>query len=332
MFIRFFLITLAIHSFASKSEELPRILDHRKEDQFLPITYYFNAAFDVIQNPYYFSQSDFRQKHWKMFKRISSPDHSIKKDGGYKKLFEDEFLTSRVIPNIGLHMIGGAYDKLYFYQYFSENNYPAPMAFTFALSYLGHFGNEALELTNENISSHDHIADLFFFDAMSFYLAFNPTIMNFLVRDMQMQAWHLQPMFNFEKSDVTNSGLNYIFRPNLFENQYRPLIFIGMLNLLGLSYELSNKQFISAAVGMALTDPLEQKGKFVTAFFYDKEDSLNASLYLNGTEEYRVRLNLFPELFRFDSVRLGLMLGQKRDDSEVIGVNMNLPLGLAFGD
>tara|TARA_R110000868_G_scaffold20678_5_gene87140 strand:- start:6836 stop:7822 length:987 start_codon:yes stop_codon:yes gene_type:complete len=321
------LLSLSLHA-----NELPNLLDHKKDDKLLPVTYYFNTAFDVIQNPYYFSQSDYRAKHEAMFKRISSFDHSVKKDGGYKKLFEDEFLTARILPNVGLHMIGGAYDKLYLYQYFKENNYPAPMVFTFALSYMGHFGNEALELTNENITSHDHIADLFFFDAMSFYLAFNPKIMNFLVSDLEMQAWHLQPMFNFEKSDVTNAGLNYIFRPDFFDSKFRPMLLIGMLNLAGVSYELSPREFITTAFGMALTDPLEQKGKFVSAFFYDNEKSLAAALYLNGTEEYRVRLNLFPEIFNFDSLKLGLLLGQKRDNSEVVGVNINLPIGLAFGD
>jgi len=328
--LRFLLFCL--FTFCANAQELPKLLDHKKNDPLLPITYYFNTAFDVIQNPYYFSQSDYRQKHWDMFKRISSPDHSIKKDGGYKKLFEDEFLTARILPNVGLHMLGGAYDKLYMYQWFEANNYPAPMAFTFVLSYLGHFGNEALELTNENITSHDHIADLFFFDAMSFYLAFNPKIMNFLVGDLGMQAWHLQPMFNFEKSDVTNAGLNYVFRPDFFDSKFRPMILIGMLNLAGVSYELAPKQFITTAFGMALTDPLEQKGKFVSAFFYDKEDGLSAALYLNGTEEYRARLNLFPEIFNFEKLKLGLLLGQKRDDSEVIGINVNMPIGLAFGD
>ena len=314
------------------AEELPSLLNSRKDDPLLPINYYFNSAFDVIQNPYYFSQNDFFEKHETLFKRIGSPDKSIKRDGGYGKFFNDEFLTSRVIPNIGLHMIGGAYDNLYLYQYFKERNYSYPLAFAVTLSYLGHFGNEALELTNENITSHDNIADLFLYDVMAFYLAFNPKVMNFFVKDLQMQAWHLQPMYLPKEGDVTNAGLNYIFRPDLFKSRLKPFLFMGMQNLIGLSYEVKKKEYFTGAFGMALTDPLEQKGKFVTALFYDKNDFVSTSLYINGTEDYRVRLNIYPELFSFKSLKLGLLLGQKKNREEVVGVNFNMPIGLAHSN
>ena len=311
------------------SKELPILIDDKKNDALYPVTYYFNSAFDVIQNPYYFSQSDFIEKHEILFERISSPHESIKNDGGYKKFFNDEFLTSRVVPNIGLHMIGGAYDKLYLYQYFEARKYPCPLIFTIGVSYLGHFGNEALELTNPNITSHDNIADLYVFDVLAFYLAFSPRAMSFLVNDLQMKAWHLQPMLLFEKSDITNAGLNYIFRPNIFDSKLRPFVFMGMQNLIGVSYEFGNRQSLTTAFGMALTDPLEQKGKFVTALFYDKNDFVASSLYINGTEDYRIRLNIYPELFNFNKIKLGLLLGQKRSHEEVVGININLPLGLA---
>lgn len=327
-----FLLLIYFFSSFAWTSELPVLVHAKESDHLTPITYYFNSAFDVTQNPYYFSQSDFFEKHNTLFKRIGSPVHSINRDGGFSKLFEDEFLTSRVVPNLGLHMIGGAYDKLFLYQFFEEKDYPFPMLFTVALSYMGHFGNEALELTNSNISSHDNIADLFFFDVISFYLAFNPKIMNFLVNDLQMRTWHLQPMYLAGDSDITNAGLNYIFRPNYFKSHLRPFLFMGMQNLLGLSYEFKKSHFFTTAFGMALTDPLEQKGKFVTALFYDKEDFISSSLYINGTEDYRVRLNLYPELFSFEKLKFGLLLGQKKNREEVIGINFNLPMGLAFSN
>lgn len=327
-----FLVFILFFGKSSWSSELPNLIDDRKDEALHPITYYFNSAFDVIQNPYYFSQDDFFEKHETLFERIGSPHKSIERDGGYSKLFKDEFLTSRVVPNIGLHMIGGAYDNLYWYQYFKENNYLSPLTFTIILSYMGHFGNEALELTNSNITSHDNIADLFIFDVMAFYLAFNPKIMSFLVNDLQMQSWHLQPMYLPEKSDITNAGLNYIFRPDIFESNLRPFLFMGMQNLIGISYRFAKKQFLTGAFGMALTDPLEQKGKFVTALFYDKNKALSSTLYINGTEDYRVRLNIYPEFFSFKKFRLGLLLGQKRSREEIIGFNLNLPIGLAHSN
>lgn len=312
------------------SNELPNLLNNKKDDSLYPITYYFNSAFDVSQNPYYFSQKDFFHKHKTLFKRITSPNHSIRKEGGYSKFFNDEFLTTRVIPNIGLHMIGGAYDKLHLYQYFKSKNYPSPMAFTIFLSYMGHFGNESIELSNSNITAHDHIADLYFFDAIAFYFALNPSVMNFLVNDLHMRAWHLQPMYSPKNDNITNAGLNYIFRPMLFKSNFRPFVFIGMQNLIGISYKLSGMQYLTTAFGMALTDPLEQKGNFVTAFFYDKNNYLSTSLYINGTENYRLRLNIYPEMFNFKNLKLGIMLGQKKSKEEIIGVTLNFPIGLTY--
>ena len=276
--------------------DLPMVYDGNK-DPFLPIKYYFNSAFDVIQNPYYFSQKNYRGKHRELFKRIGSPHHSIKKDGGYEKFFKDEFLTTRVIPNVGLHMIGGAYDNLYLYQYFQEKEASYPLLYTMILSYLGHFGNEALELTNDNISSHDHIADLFIFDVLSYVLAFNTRAMNYLVHDLEMKAWHLQPMYLHRESDISNAGLNYIFRPNIFSDQLRPFVYIGMQNLLGVSYQIKKNHFLTTSFGMAITDPLEQKGKFVTGIFYDRKGELFSSLFINGTEDFRARLNIYPPFF-----------------------------------
>lgn len=327
--MKFFALTIALILLCSIEANQALPLLKQRAVPLEPINYYLNSAFDVIQNPYYFFQENHVKKHKTLFKRIGSPIHSVNKDGGIGKLFRDEFTTTRVIPNIGLHATGGAYDKLYLYQYFKNQNVHYPLLATALLSYMGHFGNEALELTNSKITSHDNLADLLFFDLASFFIAFNPKAMNFLVKDMNMMAWHLQPMYDLETEDITNAGLNYIFRPDLFNSRLKPFLFIGMQNMAGLSYELQAKEFITLSAGMALTDPLEQKGRFVTSIFYDKNDSLYSSIYINGTEDYRIRLNLYPELFRFKKIKLGLLLGEKKGHDYVSGININLPFGLS---
>ncbi len=306
------------------------IYDSKRDQDFNPVTYYFNGAYDVIQNPYYFSQRNYIDKHKTLFKRMLSPNHSIKKDGGYKKLFVDEFTTSRVVPNIGLHILGGAYDTLYLKQYFDHKEYKYPWAASIALTYLVHFGNEALELTNDNITSHDNLADLFIFDVAAIFLAQNKSLMSFIHNDLQLRTWHLQPMYDFNNKEVANSGLNYIMRPDLFKTDLRPFALIGMQTLGGASYQYKKDENVTLAFGMALTDPLEQKGRFVSALFWDTKDKLNTSLFINGSEDYRVRLNIFPQVFKLKKGHLGLLLGQKKNRHFILGLNYNLPLGLVF--
>lgn len=295
-----------------------------------PVSYYFNGAFDVIQNPYYFSQENFWKKHKELFRRIGSPNHSIKKDGGYGKFFKDEFLTTRVVPNIGLHLIGGGYDTRLLQEYFKDKGATFPLLYAVTVSYLAHFGNEALELTNSNITSHDHIADLFIFDVAAVVLFQNDNVVKFFRDDLGMRHWHMQPMVESKKFDITNAGLNYIFRPDVFKSKVRPFLYLGMQTLTGGSYEFREKEFFSFAAGMALTDPLLQKGRFVTGLFYDKEDDLNWSVFMNGSEDYKIRMNLYPAFLRSRIGEFGLLIGARKGAEQVIGINYKLPLGLSY--
>ncbi len=326
-------------SFAHSSE-LPKIHRPERDSKWLPLTYLANGTFDVIQNPYWFSQDNYGRKVGEFWSRIKDPHTNIKKDGGYKKLIQDEFFSSRVLPNIGLHAIGGAYDTLWLRQYFEYYDVPAAGFFSFLFTYGAHLGNEALETTSNQISSHDHIADIYIFDVAAFLMSYSPTVMNFLVEDLRMKAWHFNPMYNLNDDDFFNAGLNYIFRPDALsfnEGIFRPVYFLGMQTMAGLSYRYNRANTITASAGMSLTDPLEQKGRFVTALFHEYQDELEASVFFNGSEDFRYRVNLYDTFFyRFlnaeqsKSYQLGMMVGEKKGGHLALGLNLNLPIGIGF--
>jgi hypothetical protein len=261
-----------------------------------PIQQYFNASFDVIQNEYYFTQDHYYKKHKTVLKRIRSPHQSIKNDGGYKKLFQDEFFGKRVIPNLTLHLTGGAYDKRLLREYFIEHHAKYPRLYAYTLAYLGHLGNESLETTSARITSHDHIADLYFFDLASIFLAESDGALIFLRDQMGMMHWHMRPHINIKTGHVTNAGLNYVFRPQILENKV--FLYLGMQNMIGYSHQIAPHDFLSLGMGLSLTDPLEDKGRFVVGLFYDRNKALTSSLFLNGSEDFRWRLNLYPNLFQ----------------------------------
>ena len=300
---------------------------YNNQSDFNPVTYYFNSAFDVVQNPYYFTQGNYQEKYRVLFKRVIDPNKSVKKDGGWKKFFNNEFLSYRVAPNIGLHTIGSGYDSREMYEYYSSQEYKMPMLFTVVTLYAGHLGNEALELSNENVNSHDNIADLFFFDVAAIALFRNDDVVYFFKDDLGMRRWSFQPFMDIKEGKINNAGLNYIFRPDIFKAKTKPFFFIGMQNLGGLSYEYSSNKFITLSSGIAFTDPLKQKGYLATALFYDSDELLSASLIVNGSENYKARVNLYPNLFS-GSYQLGLMSGIKRDKEVMLGINYILPLGL----
>ena len=302
-------------------------LIYKKDSDFNPITYYFNASFDVMQNPYYFSQNNYFDKHEILFKRITSLNHSVKKDGGWQKLFKDEFLSSRVAPNIGLHLVGSGYDSREIYEYYDELNYKFPMLFTVLTLYAGHIGNEAIELSNENVTSHDHLADLLVYDVLAIFMFRNDSTVKFFKDDLGMRRWDFRPFIDIDDYNINSAGLNYIFRPDIFKSKAKPFLYIGMQNLFGLSYEFEEKTFLTFASGIAFTDPLKKKGYLATGIFYDRDDFLAASVVVNGAEAYKVKLNIYPSIFT-GKYKFGITTGVKRNKDFVLGLNYLLPLGV----
>ena len=308
-----------------------QIFDPKKDSVWTPYTYIINGTFDVIQNPYWFSQDDYSKKMTKVWNRIKEPDKNIKKDGGYGDFIKDEFFSSRVVPNIGLHFIGGSHDTLMLREYFEYHGYFAPGLWSFLVTYAAHMGNEALETSHHEISSHDHIADLYIYDLAAFIMSYNKSYMNFLLDDLELKSWNFQPMWSLKSDDFFNTGLNYITRPKALqfsEGKYKPFLYFGMQNIAGLSYVYSENRTVSVGGGMSLTDPLEQKGRFVVSLFHETNSELDGSLFINGSEDMSWRLNLYPNILRYKEIDPGFIIGNKRGGGLSLGLSVNMPFGL----
>ena len=131
---------------------------------------------------------------------------------------------------------------------------------------------------------------------------------------------------------MVNAGLNYIFRPKWPREDFRPFLFVGMQNLAGISFKVNNHNgYFTSAMGITFTDPLEKKGKLTIGLFYDRDDSLLWSLYVNGSEDYRVRLNVYPGLINiFEQVKISCLLGYDGNGDYTVGLSFNTPIGLAY--
>jgi hypothetical protein len=320
------MMTFSLHAATSYRIYQPQI-----DGPWLPVTYYLNATFDVIQNPYWFSQDNARQKYSELFERIRDPHESIEENGGYGKLIRDEFFSGRVLPNILLHTLGAGYDTLWLNEYFEHYNYPMPKLWTFLLTYAGHLGNEALETSQtQEINAHDHIIDLYFFDVLGFTLGSHLEMMDFLLEDMGMKAWHFQPAWDIKGEDFFNAGLNYVYRPKYFQGKVKPILFTGMQNMGGISVYEQNHVF-SLLAGVALTNPLRQKGRLVVGLFHEEGERLTGSLLLNSSEDFRWRVNLYPHFwddYLPHSYELGFIAGENKDGRLALGLSLNMPFAL----
>jgi len=120
----------------------------------------------------------------------------------------------------------------------------------------------------------------------------------------------------------------------MLDGKLKPLYFLGMQTMAGASYRYTQISDVTVAMGISLTNPLKQKGRFVTGLFHETDGELDASLFLNGSEDFRWRVNLYENLLRKvvknkKPWNLSLVLGQAKGPSYAIGLNVNLPFGLA---
>lgn len=294
---------------------------------FNPLSHYFNLAFDTTQNPIYFTQSGYFSSHARLWERIRDPIRSIEDGGGFGKLVKDEIIGMRAVPNYTLHLLGGGYDYRWLAEWYESIHAPAPYVLAFLNSYLANIGNEAIETTATQVGAHDHIADLFFFDIAGKILFTSDPVVRFFRDTLEMRAWHLQPMLNLRYLRIDNAGSNYIFRPRLFGNDWRPFIHMGLSVLGGVSWRFQGDDSISVAAGVVPTDPLALKGDVMFGVYWDRKDALLASATFNGSSKYYVRLNVYPDVVPLSDFRTGFFAAFSKNNEVFLGININMLIG-----
>ncbi len=305
----------------------------------LPLNYYFNSAFDSVQVPTAFKQAGYFKRYENIYNIFAHIPSSIKKGGGWKKFFADEWGTTRAIPNYTLHIIGGGYDFRLIAEYYKYNNVPAPYFFSFITCYAGHLSNEALENSNRNLTPHDPLADLLFFDWVGKLIFLSNDVARFFHDTLQMRNWMGQPMFDVRKTRIYNASCNYVFRPFIYKNMVRFFFFMGYHYIAGFGFRVNDTDFITLSAGVAVmkgfdpnndsTDDAVKNFRTCGGIFYDRNGNLLASLIINGTENYKLRLNIYPDLLNFDKVNFGIFLGLDDYNKVSIGFTMYTLLGLS---
>lgn len=299
------------------------------EATFNPLTHYLNLAFDTTQNPFWFSQSAYVANHGVLWDRIKDPGGAIERQGGFGKFLSEEVYGLRAVPNYTLHLFGGGYDYRLLAEWYEAHGVPYAYPLAFLNSYLANIGNEAVETTAVAVPPNDHIADLFFFDIVGKLLFLNDAVVRFVHGPLGMRAWHFQPMLNVRHLRIDNAGSNYIFRPSVFGETFRPFFHMGLALLAGVSWRSSADDSVTIAGGVAPTDPLEFQGDPMAALFWDRADSLLASMTVNGSSNLAVRLNLYPDVISIASLKTGLFLSYSKANETTLGISLYLPAGVS---
>lgn len=319
--------------------------NYGSESQFNPIYSFINYTFDTLQVPRSFDDENLAARWREVQWNLGHPRKAIEMEGGWsafinRQIFPYRFTEKDWIPNYALHLLGGGMTWRKNAEWFESHNFPVPRLTSFLMIAAAELFQEVVE--KKSTWHDDEIADVYLFRPAGILLYSWEPFARFAADTLRLQSWGYQPMYapdwereSGRKGRLVNVGENFIVRPNVFKSEsIRPFVFFGMTNLFGFSHKIGSADSISWGLGGAMLQAKPEDVRLSGGIFWDRNDSLLASLILNGTDNLAVRLNIHPgALFAHSSWSPGIYagIGDKFKDLN-FGITLKYsPLGVAGG-
>jgi hypothetical protein len=201
--------------------------------------------------------------------------------------------------------------------------------------------NEVVENNRYDGWSTDPVADLYLFDPLGMLLFESEKVARFFSETLHMADWSYQPCYDPHRRTLENNGQNFALKYKLREQSPWSLFYhYGTHAELGFSHTWQDGRCLSAGVGMKAKELVTVTPRTNTVdlalsggIFYDRNNSLLASLLFAATKDYQMRLNLYSGLVSISGVKPGFFLALDGEDHLLGGVTLNLftqwPLGLS---
>jgi hypothetical protein len=162
----------------------------------------------------------------------------------------------------------------------------------------------------------DPIADIYIFDIGGIVLFTSGPVRRFFSEELHLTDWSLQPSFALNNGTLQNNGQYFSLKWKFpFSDSWSLFHYFGLRGLFGASRRFDNGDAISVgagvrAVSLKLLDPnfflLTTVLKWETGIFYDRNNSLLASLFVGGADDNPVTLNIYPGVVRIAGISPGL--------------------------
>jgi len=278
-------------------------------------------------------------------KNLSHPIKAIEVRG-WRDFFEREIIPvsfnsgrAQYWPNYTQHLIGGGMSYRLYLEWYRYHGYPTPRFLSIATLSAYHLLNEVVENDTYDGWTTDPIADLYIFDPLSIVLFSSERVCGFFANTLHMADWSYQPSINPATGRLENNGQNFAMKLALpWTDRWRLFYHFGTHGEGGLSYLFPNGESVSVAAGLKAQDLLEiAEGVQTVSFgvaggiFYDRENSLLASLLFAKSKDYRVRFNVYPGWLGAGGFAPGFFVADGRETGVVWGVTLNVPTVLPLG-
>lgn len=314
-----------------------------------PISLILNGSYDIIQLdghdrhifslPYGIATSN-------VLRNLGSPFGPISRYGWRNFLGDQIFpihLTRKDAawwPNYQLHLIGGGMTYTAIREWYTVHNFPVPTAFSLTTMAAYHLLNEFVENAGYVGDNVDPIADIYVFDVGGVILFSFDGVNRFFSEDLNLADWSLQPSFTLSSVSLQNNGQYFSIKwKSPFSDRWHLFYYFGMNGLTGLSYKFPDHSAISFGAGLRAknlvsVDSVIHKETINTIWnvgvFFDRENSLLASLFVSGLTDELVSLNVYPGLFNIGPVCPGVWFKLRKDGYVLGGITTVWTPGVAF--
>jgi hypothetical protein len=308
------------------------------EALFNPLTLLINGGYDVCQLQS-ISNKIGDHNYARMFKTVwgnlSDPFPRIRRYGS-SKFFRTELLplgftkeSGFWVPNYQQHLIGCGMLYTAMKEWYQEQGVPAAWLFSSVTLMSQHMLNEVMETGPYEGWSVDEISDIYVFDIGGIVLFSFDCINEFFHDKLNLADWSSQASISLPDGRV-NAGQFFSIKWKLpFSEKYSFFYRYGMGALFGLSKKVDSEDSFSAGLGFKTKHLVDLNDKYrertietgwYAGVFYDRNNSLLASLTLSGVKEYFCSIDVYPGIIKFDKFSPGIWT--------IIGSNGNLTMGV----
>ena len=282
-------------------------------------------------------------------KNLLNPQWSISVNG-FWDFFSREVIPvsinsgkSQYWPNYMNHLFGGGMSFRMMQEYYRFNEVAHPTAWAGVTIFAYHFLNEVVENDSYEGPTTDPVADFWIFNPAGIILFSNESVARFFAETMHMADWSFQPIWLPGSDELVNNGQNYAVKYHLNDRGSTSLFYHwGTHAELGLSFTRPNGDCFSFGFGLVAKNlfKIDEVSKTVDlaasgGVFYDRNNSLMASLLFARTKDYRYRLNIYPGLVDVGGLKPGLFASLNEDHRLLIGLTIgtlqHVPVGIGGG-
>lgn len=213
------------------------------------------------------------------------------------------------VPNYQLHLIGGGMTYRMLAEWYDYQGVASPEIWSATTIMFYHFLNEAVENEAYEGYNTDPIADIAIFDWLGILLFTNDDVARFFANDLNMTDWSQLPMITFPHGQLGNNGLYYSLKWNIpGSDEWSAWYYMGMANMAGASYKFNAEHSITVGAGLRgkYLYEVDPRVRLLTlelvptgGIFWDRNNSLLASLTASGQEDQTVILNVYPGVLQF---------------------------------